>query len=94
MYSESGVFLKSFDSLKKDSIDFFTKETQLYRTAKEYVDDVVSFDNLGIGNFNGIFKVYFLFCLIVSVVFLIYLTINFILSRVERIRRWKSEFII
>ena len=90
MYSESGVFLKSFDLLKKNCINTFRQGNRLYHTAKEYVDDVVSFDNLGIGNFNGIFKVYFLFCSIVFIVFLIHLTINFILSREERIRSWET----
>ena len=80
MYSESGQFLKSFDLIKKNCIDSFRKENRLYHTTKEYVDDVVSFDNLGIGNFYGIFIAYFLFCSIVLIVFVIHLTSNFILS--------------
>ena len=90
-YSEFGIFLKSFDSMKEDCIDTFRLENRLYHTAKEYVDDVVSFDNLGIGNFYGIFKAYFLICSIIFIVFMIHLTINFILSRKKRIRRWTIE---
>ena len=86
MYSEAGIYLKLFDSIKKNSFEYFIKENRIYRTPKEYVDDVVSFDNLGIGNFYGIFKVYFFVC---SIVFGIHLTINCMLSRRRRI-----EFII
>ena len=92
MHSEGGLFINILDSIKEDSINFFKKENRLYHTTKEYVDDVVSFDNLGIGNFNGIFKIYFAFCFIILLVFVIQLIINFISSRKERNRRWTTEF--
>ena len=89
MYMESGLLINAFDSMKRNCINFIMKENRFYRTHKEYVDDVVSFDNLGIGNFYGIFKAYFVFCSIVLTVFVIHLIINFILSR-----RGRIEFII
>ena len=89
MYTESGLFMNTLDEIKKKSSDFFKKENRFYQTAKEYVDDLVSFDNLGIGNFYGIFKIYFAFCSIVSIVFVVHSMVNFILSRREQI-----EFII
>ena len=52
MYTEAGIYLDSFNSLKKGSIAFFRKGNRFYQTVKEYVDDVVSFDNLRIGNFH------------------------------------------
>ena len=88
MYLEAGIFLESSDSIKKNSIEYFKKDNRFYHTAKEYVDDVISFDNLGIGNFYGIFKVYFFVC---SIVFVLHLTINCILSRRKRIRRWTAK---
>ena len=92
MYTESGIFVDTFDTIKKRSTDSFMKENRLYHTPKEYVDSFVSFDNLGIGNFNGIFKIYFAFCFIILLVFVIQLIINFISSRKERNRRWTTEF--
>ena len=91
-YMESGLFVDTFDTIKKMSNDFFMKENRIYHTVKEYVDDLISFDNLGIGNFYGIFKMYFLVCSIISIVFVIHLIINDILSRSAR--RWTTEFII
>ena len=99
MYTESGIYLGSLDSLKKDCFNFIMKENRLYRTPKAYVDDVVSFDNLGIGNFYGIFKAFFLFCSLVLIVFVIHLiiiiinliTIKFILTRKKIIRRWAID---
>ena len=81
MYLESGLFINAFDSMKKSSTDFMRKENRLYNTPKEYVDDVVSFDNLGIGNFYGIFKAYFVFCSIVLIIFVIHSIVSLILSR-------------
>ena len=81
---EVGLYIKLLDDIKKNSIDFIRNENRLYRTAKEYVDDVVSFDNLGIGNFNGIFKVCFLFYSLISIVFIIHLINKFILSIIKR----------
>ena len=83
MYTEAGIYLDSFNSLKKGSIDFFRKGNRFYQTVKEYVDDVVSFDNLGIANFHGIFKVHFLFCSIVLFGFVIHLMINFIIKKTQ-----------
>ena len=91
MYTESGIFVDTFDTIKKRSTDFVMKENRLYRTPKEYVDDFVSFDNLGIGNFYGIFKAYFVFCSLISIVFVIHLIIKFILSRSASIRRWSTD---
>ena len=91
MYMEAGLFINAFDSMKRNCINFIMKENRFYRTHKEYVDDVVSFDNLGIGNFYGIFKAYFVFCSIVLIVFVIHLIINFILSRSASIRRWTTD---
>ena len=95
LYTESGIYLGSLDSFKKDCINFIMKENRFYHTTKAYVDDVVSFDNLVIGNFSGIFKAFFLFCSLISIVFVIHLiiiiinliTIKFILTRKKRIRR-------
>ena len=84
-YTESGLYTNSLVEIKRNAIDFIRKENRLYHTAKEYVDDVVSFDNLGIGNFYGIFKIYFAFCLIVLIVFVVHSMVNFILSRGEQI---------
>ena len=92
MYTESGIFVDTFDTIKKRSTDFVMKENRLYRTPKEYVDDFVSFDNLGIGNFNGIFTAYFVFCSLISIVFVIHLIIKIILSRRASIRRWKTDY--
>ena len=92
MYTESGIFVDTFDTIKKRSTDFVMKESRLYRTPKEYVDDFVSFDNLGMGNFYGIFKAFFLFCSLISIVFVIHLIIKFILSRSASIRRWKTDY--
>ena len=91
MYTESGLFVDTFDTIKKRSTDFVMKESRLYRTPKEYVDDFVSFDNLGMGNFYGIFKAFFLFCSLISIVFVIHLIIKFILSRSASIRRWTTD---
>ena len=88
MYTESGIFVDTFDTVKKRSTDFIMKENRFYRTPKEYVDDFVSFDNLGIDNFYGIFKACFVFCSLISIVFVIHLIIKFILSRSASIRRW------
>ena len=88
-YMESGLFVDTFDTIKKMSNDFFMKENRIYHTVKEYVDDLISFDNLGIGNFYGIFEAYFVFCLIVFIVFVIHSIVNFTLSRKEKV-----EFII
>ena len=91
MHTESGLFVRLFDEMKRNCINFVMKENRIYRTTKEYIDDVVSFDNLGIGNFNGIFKLYFVLCSIISIVFVIHLTIKFILSRSASIRRWTTD---
>ena len=88
-YTEAGFFINLYDEMKRNSLNFIMKENRLYRTTKEYVDDVVSFDNLGIGNFYGIFKAYFAFCLLALIVFVLHLIIKFILSKRHRI-----EFII
>ena len=92
MYMESGLLINAFDSMKRNCINFIMKENRFYRTHKEYVDDVVSFDNLGIGNFYGIFKAYFVFCSLISIVFVIHLIIMFILSKRASIRRWTADF--
>ena len=89
MYTEAGMYVRLTDQIKRSCTDFFMKENRLYNTLKDYVDDVISFDNLGIGNFNGILKTYFVFCSIVLIVFVIHLIIDFILSRLENF-----EFII
>ena len=89
MYTESGLFVNALNEIKRSCTDSFMKDHRLYHTAKEYVDDVFSFDNLEIGNFYGIFKAYFVFSSIVLIVFVIHLIINFILSRKRRI-----EFVI
>ena len=89
MYTESGMFIHSQSEMKRNSLNFIMKENRIYRTTKEYVDDVVSFDNLGIGNFYGIFKAYFAFCSVILIVFVLHLIIKFILSKRNRI-----EFII
>ena len=89
MYTEAGFFINLLDEIKRGSIDYIMKENRVYRTPKEYVDDMVSFDNLGIGNFYGIFEAYFVFCLIVFIVFVIHSIVNFTLSRKEKV-----EFII
>ena len=92
MYTESGIYLGSLDSLKKDCFDFIMKDNRIYHTTKAYVDDVFSFDNLGIGNFYGIFKAFFLFCSLVLIIFVIHLFTNFILLRKKRIKKWTNEF--
>ena len=89
MYSEAGIFTSLLEEMKINSVGFFRKENRLFHTAKEYVDDMVSFDNLGIGNFYGIFKLYFAFCSLVLVVFVVHSMANSILSR-----RRRTDFII
>ena len=84
-YTEFGFLLNSQDEIRTNCIDFMRKENRFYHTAKEYVDDVVSFDNLGIGNFYGIFKIYLAFCSMLLIAFLIHSMANFILSRRRRI---------
>ena len=74
MYTESGFYVKLIDQVKKSCVDFIRKENRFYRTLKEYVDDLISFDNLGIGNFYGIFKSYFVFCSIMLIIFVIHHT--------------------
>ena len=88
-HTEAGLFVNLYNEIKRNCVGFFNKQNRFYRTTKEYVDDVVSFENLGIGNFYGIFKMYFAFCSIVLIVFVLHLIIKFILSRKHRV-----EFII
>ena len=89
MYSESGLFANFVEVIKRKCMEYIMKKNRIYRTPGEYVDDLVSFDNLEIGNFYGIFRSYFVFCSIVFIVFIVHSMVNFILSRRRRI-----EFII
>ena len=85
MYTEFGIFIHWQFEIQRKCNEIIMKQNRFYHTTKEYVDDVISFDNLGIGNFYGIFKAYFLFCLLVLIVFVLHIIIKFILSKRKRI---------
>ena len=85
MYSESGLFANFVEVIKRKCMEYIMKKNRIYRTPGEYVDDLVSFDNLGLGNFYGIFRAYLVFCLIVFIAFVVHLMAKFILSRRRRI---------
>lgn len=101
MYTEGGLFVNLMNSLKQNALTYFRRENRVYFTVKEYIDDVVTFDNLVIDNFYNIFKLYFSFCSTVLLGFVIHVIIDFIYClkmgnrrRKRRIKRKRRQIFL
>lgn len=83
-YMENGLLDSIVRKRKRMSFSSYIRENKYFSSTKEYIDEFASFDNLSFENFDGIFKIYFLFCLIVLLIFGIHLLITFLFDKKEK----------